>query len=116
MRTDTFSNVSRSLSEDSQPVQVADNLKIARKPKIEAVDGPTTESSINGTTNGTSTTDGTTATGIKRKRGTEESAADPGSAQKLRKMATASNEHGTNGINSVFIEDSTDGAIIIDED
>ena len=71
---------------------------------------------MNVTTNGTSTAGSVNATGVKRKRDSAEPTADPASAQKIRKMATLSKDHGTNGIDSVFIEDSTDGAIIIDED
>ncbi len=59
--------------------------------------------------------DDTISTGTKRKRGIEEIDADPGSAQKLQKLAL-SNGHATNGINAVPIEDLSDGAIVIDDE
>ena len=92
------------------------NLKIARKPKIEAPAKLGIEPATNGTTNGISTTDDAMATGTKRKRDMEEHPADPGSTQKLRKVDANSKDHSTNGASSVFIEDSTDGAIVIDDD
>ena len=86
-----------------------------RKAKIEPQSNPTTEPATNDTTNGVSRTDDATVAGTKRKRDLAESA-DPGSAQKLRKMDANAKDHGSNGASSVFIEDSTDGAIVIDDD
>ena len=113
---DCFADLLRSLPESSKPVQVPDSLTIARRSKIEAPSEPAIESARNGTTNGISTTDIPTATGLKRKREQAEPPADPPSAQKLRKMGAISSDHGTNGAASVIIEDSSNGAIVIDDD
>ena len=112
-----FSNIRRSLPEGFKPVQVADNLDIARKPKAAPASAgeESTNGQKNGTTNGTSTSD-TAAAGAKRKRSLEETTADLGNAQKLQKMGSMSRAQVSNGKDSVFIEESTDGAIVIDDD
>lgn len=91
-------------------------LTIPKKAKIEASSQPATVVATNSTSNGTSTVDDSTPTGTKRKRDMEEPPADSPSAQKLQKMNATSNGHGSNGINAVFIEDPTDGAIVIGDD
>ena len=91
-------------------------LTVPKKAKIEASSQPATVVATNGTSNGTSTLDDSTPTGTKRKRDMEELPADPPSAQKLQKMDSKSNGHGSNGVDAVFIEDPTDGAIVIGDD
>ena len=122
----------RSLAEDSKPVQVAEDLEIMRKPKALPASEPLAEpsvngkpngatngtynGSVNGISNGTPIVDEDSVAGTKRKRSIGDTNADPRSAQKLRKVASLSNDPKPNGVDSVLIEDSADGAIVIDDD
>ncbi len=84
--------------------------------KINGTTNGTSNGTVNGTTNARTTIDDTSTAGTKRKRPVEDPMADPGSAQKIQKVASLSKEQNANGVDSVFIEDSTDGAIVIDDD
>ena len=94
----TPSNRCRSLPSDSQPVQIPEKVDIPRKPK------PSEAPQTNGNSHGLPKS---SSPSLKRKRGSEE-AAGPGQALKKGRLQY-------NGDNSVLIEDSNDGAIVIDE-
>ena len=94
---------------------MVEGLTIPRRPKVAASGPPATDPATNGTTNSTFGPDDTSAAGTKRKRDPVEPPTDSQNAQKLQKIEAKSNGHGSNGAHSVFIEDSADGTIVIDD-
>lgn len=109
---------SRSMTEDSPPVQVSEKPEILRKPKLASV--------TSAITNGTDESDGISsghhefpALGTKRKRSAEAIEPDPVQGTKKERLSTNGADpvldHHTNGDQSVTIDDNTDGAIVIDD-
>ncbi|KAL9104540.1 MAG: hypothetical protein Q9163_000513 [Psora crenata] len=92
------------LPSDSKPVVLPSGVTVPRKPKVALAPSPAPLT--NGTTNGHAAPIGTSAAGMKRKRSLEESSNE--SHQALKKWKMVANT-------SIFIEDSHDGAIVIDD-
>jgi len=105
--TPLYANSNRTLPEGSIPVQVPQNIEVARKPKAAA---PT-----NGETNGTNGTNGATATngiGMKRKR--SRTPEDPSiQEQQTSKIAKLRKTSDTSDL--IILDDSSNGAIVIDD-
>lgn len=98
----------RPLPADSKPVQIFEKLDIARKPKVAAA--PIS----NGVKNGDADL---AAAGSKRKRSLEETSAEATEhTPKRGKMQMNYKANGYHGDDTVVIDDSNDGAIVIDDD
>lgn len=96
----TNSNIIRSLPDDSKPVLVPQKITIARKPKSSTIqpskEMPTVAASLNGT-------------GSKRKRSLEETEDEQDRGMKRGKKNLTDDE-------LVIVDDSSNGAIIIEDD
>ena len=97
----SLSVLEQAIPEDSKPVQVPQKIEVARKPKAATTNGDT--NGVHGA-NGVS---GTNGTGIKRKRSrSPEEQQDPKTA-KIQKTS--------NTDDLIVLDDSSNGAIIIDD-
>ena len=84
---------------------IADDLTIARKPKVNS------EALANGAVNGVASTNN--GIGSKRKRSADEASIDPQEqVSKRGKVKEAS----SNGDDLVVLDDAGDGAIVVDDD
>lgn len=106
-----FSVIQKDVAEDGKPIQLPEELKIATKPKKPApeANGHATVNGTVPTTNGI--TNGTTNGAAKRK------ADDAGLEDEItRKKGKVMEEPQKNGDDIVVLDDTNDGAIIIDDD
>lgn len=100
----------KTLPGDSKAVQLPKKLEIARKPKDKPA--PATNGDTNGDTNGHGTTE---PVGTKRKRSLDEPENGVQQDHKRGKIQMASKAIGFQDDDMVIADDSTDGAIVIDD-
>ena len=95
---------SRTLPEDSKPIIIPEELVVTRKPRTE--NGPLS----NGLTNGTTHVNGS---GTKRKRDADDAGINQDPIAKRGKVHEEATKYDSD---PVFLEDSGNGAIVIDDD
>ena len=102
-----ITNSSRTLPEDSNPVVLVEKPEISRRPK--PVDRPILNGNSNGT-NGVKVAD--QSIGVKRKRSADQLDFDHDPIKKRGKVEETTSDESS----LIFLDDSSNGAILIDDD